>query len=127
MIGCVRPCQENQTFRGACVAALVKAAGRRRPPAQSSHHLRQFHVVAHASAAVEQTRRREQRLDPSLKGLRWTLLKDRHRLSADARADLDALISQAATKRTARAWLYREQIARDPRAQADRARRRRSG
>ena len=38
----------------------------------------------------------------------WTLLKDRHRLSAEARADLDALISQAATKRTARAWLYRE-------------------
>jgi hypothetical protein len=35
---------------------------------------------------------------------------DRHRLSAEARADLDALISQAATKRTARAWLYREQL-----------------
>jgi transposase len=69
-----------------------------------------FHVVAHASAAVDQTRRLEQRLDPSLKGLRWTLLKDRHRLSAEGRADLDALISQAATKRTARAWLYREQL-----------------
>ena len=36
------------------------------------------------------------------------MLKDRQRLSAEARADLDALISQAATKRTARAWLYRE-------------------
>jgi transposase len=36
------------------------------------------------------------------------LLKDRQRLSAEARADLDALISQATTKRTARAWLYRE-------------------
>jgi transposase len=69
-----------------------------------------FHVVAHASAAVDQTRRLEQQLDPSLKGLRWTLLKDRHRLSAEGRADLDALISQAATKRTARAWLYREQL-----------------
>jgi transposase len=67
-----------------------------------------FHVVAHASAALDQTRRLEQRADASLKGLRWTLLRDRQRLSAAARADLDALISQAATKRTARAWLYRE-------------------
>jgi transposase len=67
-----------------------------------------FHVVAHASAALDQTRRLEQRREPGLKGLRWTLLKDRQRLSAEARADLDALISQAATKRTARAWLYRE-------------------
>jgi transposase len=69
-----------------------------------------FHVVAHASAAVDHTRRLEQRLDPSLKGLRWTLLKDSHRLSAEGRTDLDALISQATTKRTARAWLYREQL-----------------
>ena len=66
-----------------------------------------FHVVAHASAALDHTRRLEQRADPS-KGLRWTLLKDRQRLSDAARADLDALVSQAATKRTARAWLYRE-------------------
>jgi transposase len=67
-----------------------------------------FHVVVHASAALDHTRRLEQRRDPSLKGLRWTLLKDRQRLSAEARADLGALISHAATKRTARAWLYRE-------------------
>ncbi len=69
-----------------------------------------FHVVAHASAAVDQTRRLEQRTDPSLKGLRWTLLKDRDRLSAESRADLDALIAQATSKRTARAWLYREHL-----------------
>ena len=69
-----------------------------------------FHVGGDASAAVDQTRHLEQPTDPSLKGLRWTLLKDRHRLSAEGRADLDALISQAATKRTARAWLYREQL-----------------
>ena len=36
------------------------------------------------------------------------MLKDRQRLSDAARADLDALVSQPATKRTARAWLYRE-------------------
>jgi len=69
-----------------------------------------FHVVAHASAAVDKMRRLEQRTDPNLKGLRWTLLKDRDRLSGDSRADLDALIAQVATKRTARAWLYREHL-----------------
>ncbi len=69
-----------------------------------------FHVVAHASAAVDEMRRLEQRADPSLKGLRWTLLKDRDRLSNQSRADLDALIAKAATKRTARAWLYREHL-----------------
>jgi transposase len=69
-----------------------------------------FHVVAHASAAVDQMRRLEQHTDPSLKGLRWTLLKDRDRLSDESRADLDALIAQAASKRTSRAWLYREHL-----------------
>ena len=48
-----------------------------------------FHVVAHASAAVDQMRRLEQRTTPSLKGLRWTLLKDRDSLSNEARTDLD--------------------------------------
>ena len=69
-----------------------------------------FHVVAHASGAVDQMRRTEQRTAPSLKGLRWKLLKDRESLSDEGRADLDALIAQAATKRTARAWLYREHL-----------------
>jgi transposase len=69
-----------------------------------------FHVVAHASAAVDRTRRLEQRSDPSLKGLRWTLLRDRDHLSRDARADLDALLANAASKRTAHAWLYREHL-----------------
>jgi|GEM_PF-2811930 transposase len=55
-------------------------------------------------------RRLEQRTDPSLKGLRWTLLKDHARLTDEGRAELDAMIAQAATKRTARAWLYREHL-----------------
>jgi transposase len=33
-----------------------------------------FHVIAHASTAIDAMRRAEQKLDPSLKGLRWTLL-----------------------------------------------------
>jgi transposase len=57
-----------------------------------------FHVIAHASAAVDKTRRLEQKTDPDLKGLRWALLKDRGRLPAAQRADLDGLIAQVTTK-----------------------------
>jgi transposase len=69
-----------------------------------------FHVVAHASTAVDKMRRIEQKNDPSLKGLRWALLKDRSKLRTEQRADLDALVTQFTSKRTARAWLYREQL-----------------
>lgn len=69
-----------------------------------------FHVIAHASTAVDKMRRAEQKTAPALKGMRWALLKDRSNLSADQCADLDALIARITTKRTARAWLYREQL-----------------
>ncbi len=69
-----------------------------------------FHVIAHASTAVDKMRRAEQKTDPELKGLRWALLKDRSKLSASQSADLDALIAHVTTKRTAKAWLYREQL-----------------
>ena len=69
-----------------------------------------FHVVAHASKAVDEMRRQEQRKDASLKGLRWALLKDPSKLKPEQRADLDALVAQYTTNRVARAWLYREQL-----------------
>jgi transposase len=69
-----------------------------------------FHVISHANTAVEQTRRLEQKIDPNLKGLRWKLLRNRDGLTPEARADLDAFVAQATTKRTARAWLYKEQL-----------------
>ena len=69
-----------------------------------------FHVVMHASTAVDKMRRIEQRTDKSLKGMRWTLLKDRSRLKPEAAADLDALIAKMTTVRTARAWVYKEQL-----------------
>lgn len=69
-----------------------------------------FHVVWHASNAVDKMRRIEQRGTPSLKGMRWSLLKDRSRLSSEATADLDALIAKMTTVRTARAWSYKEQL-----------------
>lgn len=55
-------------------------------------------------------RRIEQRADKSLKGLRWSLLKDRASLKPEAAADLDALIARMTTVRTARAWVYKEQL-----------------
>ncbi len=88
--------------------AFIKGVTQKLPNARITFD--KFHVVAHASAAVDQMRRLEQRSDASLKGLRWTLLKSRDRLSAASRADLDALIAQATSKRTARAWLYREHL-----------------
>lgn len=45
-----------------------------------------------------------------VKGMRWVLLKNKHNLTASQRTDLDALIAYITTKRTARAWLYREQL-----------------
>jgi Transposase len=52
----------------------------------------------------------EQKIDPAPKGLRWALLKDRSKLSHEQAADLDRLVAQFTTKRTARAWPYREQL-----------------
>lgn len=69
-----------------------------------------FHVIGHASLAVDKMRRIEQRTDKSLKGLRWTLLKDTAKLKPAATADLDALIAKMTVKRTARAWVYKEQL-----------------
>ena len=69
-----------------------------------------FHVIAHASEAIDQMRRLEQKRDPSLKGLRWALLKDRSKLNLAQRTELDGLLARMTTTRTARAWHYREQL-----------------
>jgi transposase len=69
-----------------------------------------FHIIGHASTAVDKMRRIEQKTDKSLKGMRWTLLKDTARLMPEAAADLDTLIAKMTVKRTARAWSYKEQL-----------------
>ena len=88
--------------------AFIKGVGEHLPNAQITFD--KFHVVAHASVAIDKMRRIEQKSDPALKGLRWVLLKDRGDLSQDSRAELDSLLVHLTTKRTARAWLYREQL-----------------
>lgn len=69
-----------------------------------------FHVLWHANAAVDKTRRIEQRTDPSLKGLRWTLLKDAFALTPEAGAALYALLHSPRLTVTARAWTYKEKL-----------------
>ena len=88
--------------------AYLKGVGEHLPNATITFD--KFHVIAHASHALDLTRRQEQQRDPDLKGLRWALLKDRHRLRASRRHDLDALLTHLTTKRTARAWQYREDL-----------------
>lgn len=88
--------------------AFITGCGQAFPNARITFD--KFHVVWHASSAVDKMRRIEQRTDRSLKGMRWSLLKDRSRLSAEAAADLDALIAKMTTVRTARAWVYKEQL-----------------
>ena len=71
-----------------------------------------FHIIANASTALDRMRVIEQRTDASLKvkGLRWALLRDRNNLNPQQRADLDTLVIEVVSKRTARAWVYREQL-----------------
>ena len=88
--------------------AFITGCGQAFPNARITFD--KFHVVWHASSAVDKMRRIEQRTERSLKGLRWSLLKDRSRLSPAATADLDALIAKMTTVRTARAWVYKEQL-----------------
>ena len=42
--------------------------------------------------------------------MRWSLLKDWNKLGGARRADLDALVANLTTCRTARAWQYREDL-----------------
>jgi transposase len=87
--------------------AYIKGVGEQFGNAQITFD--KFHVIAHASKAIDLTRRLEQKRDPQLKGLRWALLKDRRDVGRTQRAELDALLARMTTRRTARAWHYREQ------------------
>lgn len=93
-------------------AAYIKGVTEQLPCAQITFD--KFHVVAHANAAVDKTRRQEQRTSPeaasALKGLRWTLLKDVFSLKAQAGAALHELITAPRLTLTARAWAYKERL-----------------
>ena len=92
--------------------AYIKGVGEHLPNAQITFD--KFHVIAHASDAVDKTRRVEQRTDPELgaqlKGMRWTLLKDVFSLKPAAGQALHALLTAPKLTMTARAWAYKEKL-----------------
>ena len=88
--------------------AFISGVSEHLPHAQITFD--KFHVIAHASEALDKMRRIEQKLDPNLKGKRWVLLKDRASLTAAQRTELDGLLAKMNTTRTARAWQYREEL-----------------
>ena len=88
--------------------AFIKGVSSELPNAQITFD--KFHVVGHANAAVDKTRRIEQRTDKSLKGMRWTLLRDVFGLKPAAEAALHGLITAPKLTLTARAWIYKEQL-----------------
>lgn len=88
--------------------AFIKGVEEHFPHAQITFD--KFHVIAHASSAIDATRRAEQKLDPGLKGMRWTLLKDHSSLPVSQRVELEELLVRMTSRRTARAWQYREQL-----------------
>ena len=65
-----------------------------------------YHVVAQASGALEETRRGEVKLDESLRGMRWALLKEGGSLTEGQRSQLDALLRVSPGALTVRAWRY---------------------
>ena len=104
--GC--PAQQIESVSIDMSPAFIKGCTEQFPGARITFD--KFHVVWHANTAVDKMRRIEQRTDKSLKGMRWSLLKDRSNLKPEAAADLDGLIAKLATVRTARAWVYKEPL-----------------
>jgi len=68
------------------VAGVHQGCGEHLPNARITFD--KFHVVWHASTAVDKMRRIEQRSGPLPQGHAWSLLKDRSRLSVEAAATL---------------------------------------
>ncbi len=88
--------------------AFIKGVSENLPNARITFD--KFHVIKHASEAIDKTRRIEQKTAPNLKGMRWKLLKNRENLNSADRTELNVLLAQLSTKRTARAWTYREEL-----------------
>ena len=68
-----------------------------------------FHVTAHASSAIDASRRLEQKPGPGVKEMHGPLLNARSRPLSAQRAMLDELRVRLTSPRTARAWQRRQQ------------------
>jgi len=89
-------------------AAFIKGVTQEFPAAQITFD--KFHVIAKANEALDRTRRLERKTNPDLRGTRWALLKAPDDLADRQRMALSDLLSQLTTVRTARAWVYREDL-----------------
>lgn len=78
--------------------SFIKGVARSPPNVQVTFG--KFHVIAHASYALDLTCRAKAR--PGLQGLLFPALKDSRHLSAVARKNLHAFMADVTTKRTAR-------------------------
>ena len=88
--------------------AFIKGVKTSLPSAQVTFD--KFHVVAHASEAVDETRRAEQKSESILKKTRWTFLKDTTKLNAEQLELRNYIVNRHATLETVRAWVYREDL-----------------
>lgn len=91
--------------------AYVKAAKQSIPLAEEKIVHDRFHVMQHATQAVDQVRRREQRQllgreDNRLTGTRYMWLTSQENLSEKQQQQLDAVFS--AELQTGKAWAYKE-------------------
>lgn len=89
-------------------SAFIKGVQEHFPDAQITFD--KFHVIAHASSAIDATRRLEQKLGPGLKGMRWALKRLDRSFSSAQRAALDESLVRFTNSRTTHAWQYREQL-----------------
>ncbi len=63
-----------------------------------------------AGDAVDRTRRLEQKSQPSLKGMRWVLLKNPDKWTVSEQSDMRMFGNSVTTPRTSRAWLQSQQL-----------------
>ena len=85
-------------------AAFAKGVREHLPNARMT--LDKYHVVARANEALDEMRRGEVKLDESLKGMRWLLLRAGESLTGRQRGQVDALARVSPGNKTVRAWRY---------------------
>lgn len=100
--------EQVQTVSIDMSAAFIKGVQQEFPEAQITFD--KFHVIAQASQALDETRRAERKTTPDLEGIRWALLKDPKDLGPTQHEALTELLANLTTRRTARAWVYREDL-----------------
>ena len=87
-------------------AAFIKGAADHLPNAEVSFD--PFHLIALASTAVDEVRRSEVKTEPSLRGQRYSLLKDESHLTVKQKGFVETL--RISNLKSARAWRMKEAL-----------------